>query len=73
MQTVQGTGSHANCRTHRTGEFFRKLSPAALADLTSIGSLKSYLVGEILFSEKQEPTGVFLIREGNCTALDELQ
>lgn len=64
MQTVQGTGSQANCRTHRTGEFFRKLSPAALADLTSIGSPKSYAVGEILFCEKQAPTGVFLIREG---------
>lgn len=64
MQIVQETGTHADCRTHRTGEFFRKLSPAALADLTSIGSSKTYVVGEILFSENQAPTGVFLIREG---------
>ncbi len=65
MQTVQeATASHSNCRTHRTGEFFQKLSPAALADLTSLGQPKSYPVGEVLFNEKQNSTGVFLIREG---------
>lgn len=64
MQTKQEPVTHSNCRTHRTGEFFRKLSPAALADLTSIGLPKIHPVGEILFSEKQASTGVFLIREG---------
>jgi CRP/FNR family transcriptional regulator len=64
MQTQQEAVTHSNCRTHRTGEFFRKLSPAALADLTSIRIPQSYEAGEILFSEKLETTGVFLIREG---------
>ncbi|HEX9199940.1 MAG TPA: Crp/Fnr family transcriptional regulator [Acidobacteriaceae bacterium] len=64
MPIMHETVTHANCRTIRTGEFCRKLSPEALADLTSIGSPRSYPVGEILFSEKQAPTGVFLIREG---------
>jgi CRP/FNR family transcriptional regulator len=64
MQTQQEAVTHSNCRTHRTGEFFRKLSPAALADLTSIRIPQSYEAGEILFSETLETTGVFLIREG---------
>ena len=66
MQTVQeATASHSNCRTHRTGEFFQKLSPEALADLTpKRSSLGRIPVGEVLFNEKQNSTGVFLIREG---------
>jgi CRP/FNR family transcriptional regulator len=56
--------SHTPCRTLRAGGFFQKLSAAALADLTSIRPATIYEAGEILFSEKLESGGVFLIREG---------
>ena len=64
MQTVQAPVTHSTCRTLRTAGFLQRLSPAVLADLTSIGTLKHYEAGEMLLSEKQEATGVYLIREG---------
>ena len=54
----------ATCRTLRAGGFLQKLSPAALEDLTSHPHPHSYEAGDVLFSEKQEATGVFLVREG---------
>jgi len=64
LHTAQQPVSHATCRTLRAGGFFQKLSPTALADLTSIRNPTSYEAGDLLFSEKQDSTGVFLIREG---------
>lgn len=64
MHTAQKPVSHATCRTLRTGGFFQNLLPAALADLTSIRVPTTYETGDVLFSEKQEATGVFLVREG---------
>jgi CRP/FNR family transcriptional regulator len=62
--TTQPTATPPPCRTLRAGGFFQKLSPAALADLTSIRPATSYEAGDLLFAEKQESSGVFLIREG---------
>jgi CRP/FNR family transcriptional regulator len=56
--------NHVPCRTLRAGGFFQKLSAAALADLTSLRPATAYEAGEVLFSEKLESGGVFLIREG---------
>jgi CRP/FNR family transcriptional regulator len=64
MHTAQEPASKVTCRTPRAGGFLQKLSPAALEDLTSIRTPTSYEAGEALFSEKQEATGVFLMREG---------
>jgi CRP/FNR family transcriptional regulator, cyclic AMP receptor protein len=58
------TSSHSTCRTLRSGGFLQKLSPAALADLTSIRPAMSYDAGDLLFSERQDSVGVFLVREG---------
>jgi CRP/FNR family transcriptional regulator, cyclic AMP receptor protein len=64
MHTTQPTAAHTPCRTLRAGGFLQKLSAAALADLTSIRHATHYEAGDLLFSEKQESGGVFLIREG---------
>src|ERR1035441_8982623 len=64
MQTTRETVNQPKCRTSRVGGFFQKLSPVALADLTSIRPATSCDAGEILFSEKQATMGVFLVREG---------
>jgi CRP/FNR family cyclic AMP-dependent transcriptional regulator len=62
------TATHAEnqtpCRTLRAGGFLHKLSPAALADLTGIRTPATYEAGELLFAEKQESAGVFIVREG---------
>ncbi len=57
--TIQST-----CRTLRSGGFLQKLSPAALNDLTAIRPATSYEAGDLLFSEKQDSCGVFVVREG---------
>jgi CRP/FNR family transcriptional regulator, cyclic AMP receptor protein len=63
-QAAPPTATHTTCRTVRAGGFLQKLSPAALADLSSIRTPTSYDAGDLLFSEKQESAGVFLLREG---------
>jgi CRP/FNR family transcriptional regulator len=62
--TAQPNATHAPCRTLRAGGFFQKLSADALADLASIRPAASYEAGDLLFVEKQESGGVFLVREG---------
>jgi CRP/FNR family transcriptional regulator len=64
METLQHNASRANCRSLRTAGFLQKLSPAAFADLTSLRPATCYDAGDLLFSEKQNSTGVFLVREG---------
>jgi CRP/FNR family transcriptional regulator, cyclic AMP receptor protein len=63
MQTAQHSVSYPN-NTPRSSRFFDKLSSEAAADLTSIRPAASYKTADVLFSEKQAATGVFLIREG---------
>jgi CRP/FNR family transcriptional regulator len=46
------------------GEFFNKLSPLALKDLGAMAFASSYPAGMILFSEKDEAPGVYIILEG---------
>lgn len=72
MQTAQHTPQYAAqhpvsqtpCRTLRAGGFLQKLSPAALADLLAIRAPHTYEAGEVLFAEKQESGGLFILREG---------
>jgi CRP/FNR family transcriptional regulator len=61
---TEPTPSHTSCRTRRAGGFLQKLSPAALADLTAIHTPSTYEAGDLLFAEKQESSGVFIVREG---------
>jgi CRP/FNR family transcriptional regulator len=64
MQDARQQPINVKCRTPRAAGFLHKLSPAALADLTSISVPKCFQAGDVLFAEKQEATGVFLILEG---------
>jgi CRP/FNR family transcriptional regulator len=64
MQIAHQQPVNESCRSHRAAGFFHKLSPEALADLTSISLPKCFQAGDILCNEKQEATGVFLILEG---------
>jgi CRP/FNR family transcriptional regulator len=48
----------------RPGEFFKKLSPAALRDLESMEFPTLYQPGVLLFSERSVPSGVFIVVSG---------
>jgi CRP/FNR family transcriptional regulator len=51
-------------QSHRPGEFFKKLSPAALRDLESMEFPTFYQPGMQLFSEKSTPSGIFIVVSG---------
>ena len=51
-------------QVQRSGEFFKKLSPAALRDLESMEFPTLYQPGVLLFSEKATPAGIFIVTSG---------
>ena len=51
-------------QNQRPGEFFKKLSPAALRDLESMEFPTLYQPGQLLFSEKGIPSGIFIVVSG---------
>jgi len=55
-----------NCQTckHRASNFFCQLPPAALKDFNAIKSSSVYPEGALLFLEKQDPRGIFILCEG---------
>jgi CRP/FNR family cyclic AMP-dependent transcriptional regulator len=46
------------------GELFKKFSPAALKDLSSLAASSSYPANYVLFSEKEEAHGIYIVLEG---------
>ena len=54
----------AKVQNQRPGEFFKKISPAALRDLESIEFPTLYQPGVLLFSEKGAPNGIFIVVSG---------
>ncbi len=65
MESIREAGSNGNVSAVRSaGEFFKKLKPSALQDLTSMQHAHSYPANIILFSEREAPRGVFIVLEG---------
>jgi CRP/FNR family cyclic AMP-dependent transcriptional regulator len=52
-----------SCKTRANG-FFCQLSPAAVTDFNKIKSQATYPAGAVLFLEKQDPRGVFVVCAG---------
>ena len=46
------------------GEFFKKLPPEALKDLSTMALPSSYPAGKVVFSEKDPNPGVYIVHEG---------
>jgi CRP/FNR family transcriptional regulator len=46
------------------GDFFSKLSPAALKDFWSLAASSSYPAGRVIFSEKEKSHGIYIVMEG---------
>lgn len=64
MQTMRETMTSNKVQSQRPGEFFKKLSPAALRDLESMEFPTLYQPGQLLFSEKSVPEGIFIVVSG---------
>jgi CRP/FNR family cyclic AMP-dependent transcriptional regulator len=64
MQTMRETMTTSRSQAQRSGEFFKKLSPAALLDLESMEFPTLYQPGVQLFSEKSASTGIFIVVSG---------
>jgi CRP/FNR family transcriptional regulator, cyclic AMP receptor protein len=64
MLTMRETMTTSIGQSNRPGEFFKKLSPAALRDLESMEFPTLYQPGMQLFSEKCTPAGIFIVVSG---------
>jgi CRP/FNR family cyclic AMP-dependent transcriptional regulator len=66
MRGPYGFELNENCQSckMRANGFFCQLSPAALTDFNKIKSPAGYPAGSVLFLEKQDPRGVFVLCAG---------
>ena len=66
MRGPYGFELSENCQSCkvRVKGFFCQLSPPALADFNKTKSPATYPAGAVLFLEKQDPRGVFVLCEG---------
>jgi CRP/FNR family transcriptional regulator len=64
MGTMQNAINGSGSQAWLDGEFFNKLSPAALSDLDALAFPSAYPAGMILFSEKDPAPGVYIVMEG---------
>jgi CRP/FNR family transcriptional regulator len=68
MNGPYGFKMEKNCESCslRSSGYFCDLAPKALKDLSDIRAGSTYLAGAVLFVEKQDPRGVFLLCEGEA-------
>jgi CRP/FNR family cyclic AMP-dependent transcriptional regulator len=68
MRTSYGFEISDSCQTCKfsANGFFCKLPPAALADFNATQSTSVYPKGALLFMEKQEPRGIFVLCQGQA-------
>jgi CRP/FNR family transcriptional regulator len=64
MGTMQNAVAGCATQPKLVGEFFNKLSPLALKDLSAMALPLSYPAGKILFSEKDPIPGIYIVLEG---------
>jgi CRP/FNR family cyclic AMP-dependent transcriptional regulator len=64
MQAIREGFEYIDAQVHYPGELFKKLSPAALKDLMSLAASSSYPANLVVFSEKEESRGIYIVLEG---------
>src|ERR1017187_10942343 len=71
MKGPYGLQLNDGCKTCklRTACFFCELSPAALKDFDAIKSTSTYPKGALLFLERQDARGIFVLCEGEVKLL----
>ncbi len=60
QRVVADNGSHARL----SGEFFDKLTPEAMKDLCGMATGVTYPAGNIIFSEKDSTSSIYIVLEG---------
>lgn len=64
METTQNMVSVNGSKARFTGEFFKKLTPEALKDLSAMATSVKYPSGKIIFSEKDPSSSIYIILDG---------
>lgn len=64
MQVIHDGVENVHGQVQLQGEMFKKLSPAALKDLASLSAPSSYPASFVLFSEKEDARGIYIVLEG---------
>jgi len=64
MASTFTTSSSSSTQVQPAGEFFNKLTPAALQDFQSMQFPSSYAANVVIFSEKDPAQGVYVVLEG---------
>ena len=62
MEITYTTSSNCRSQAKPAGEFFNKLSPAAMQDLQSMQFPSSYAANVVIFSEKDPAQGIYIER-----------
>ena len=75
MQAPYGFDMSDHCQTCkiRKSGFFCQMTPKAMKDFDSVRSSSAYPEGTVLFLEKQNPRGVFILCEGKIKADHQLK
>ncbi len=64
MESTYTLSSSCRSLAPLAGEFFNKLTPAALQDLQSMQFPSSYAANVVIFSEKDPAKGIYIVLEG---------
>jgi CRP/FNR family cyclic AMP-dependent transcriptional regulator len=64
MGTMQNAVSENSGKARLVGEFFKKLSPETLKELSAMAIAVNYPSGRIIFSEKEPAAGIYVVLEG---------
>lgn len=64
MQAMYSTLAVSNHQPQVTGEFLNKLTQNAQHDLLAVAHLSSFPSGMVLFNEKDTPSGIYFVVEG---------
>src|SRR5690349_7048161 len=60
IQNIAANGSQARL----AGEFFNKLTPEALKDITAMATAVNYPAGKVVFSERDSNSNIYVVLDG---------
>ena len=62
--TMQSEVAGNRNQSRLSGEFFNKLTPEALKDLSAMATAVNYPAGKIVFSEKDTASSIYIVLDG---------
>lgn len=64
MGTMQNVAVANGSQARLAGEFFNKLTPEALKDLSAMATSVNYPAGKVIFSERDTNSNIYIVLEG---------